>query len=319
MRKLKKFSVFIFVIAAVGGYASGQQNNNSTQPGLINFVEGIVYLNNAVLPQDVKDLGRMKEGESLHTLDGRVEILLSPGVFLRVDEMSKIKMLSNRLLGTRVEIAAGSVLVECVEVHRYNEIDFLHNGAFVRLKKKGLYRIDTFPARLRVYDGEAEARLPFGAVADIKKGREVMLMTGANGKFNRKEEDNLTRWSHVRAEFLASVNLAAARALLNSDILWQLSAWRWSDHFHCYAYIPYNRGIHSYYGYRYWNPFEVHRTFAQYNYRPDNRGGNADSSGGVQNAPVGAGVGTVSAGEKAKKEPAKSKPAKVETKKPPLL
>src|SRR3989344_1438419 len=106
---------------------------------------------------------------------------------------------------------------------------------------------------------------------------------------------------------MASVNLAAAKALLNSGILWQISAWRWSEHFHCYAYIPHGRGIHSFYGYRYWNPFEISRSFAA------NRGGH---SGGVQNSPTGANVETEKSGDKSKaKEPVKNEPAKVDAKK----
>ena len=333
MRKFVEVLVFVFLVAVIGGYGLSQQNNNSTQPGLINFVEGAVYLNNQLLTQDIKDLPKMKEYDQLITHDGRAEVLLAPGVFMRLDTATKIKIISNRLLETKVEVSAGSVLVECVEVHKYNKLIFASNDAVIKLKKKGLYRLDVevdaeaYPFRLRVYDGEAEVELPFGAVTDVKKGREVFLATGKAGKFNRKEEDNLIRWSHVRAEFMASVNLAAAKALLISGILWQLSAWRWSEHFHCYAYIPYGRDIHSFYGYRYWNPFEISRSFADYNLRSGNRGSSGSSdanrgghSGGVQNSPTGANVETEKSGDKSKaKEPVKNEPAKVDAKKKPPL
>ena len=48
----------------------------------------------------------------LSTGQGRAEILLTPGVFLRVGENTSIKMLDNRLLSTRVEFLSGSAIVE---------------------------------------------------------------------------------------------------------------------------------------------------------------------------------------------------------------
>ena len=330
MRKLIKVLVFALFVVAIGGIGLSQQNNNSTQPGLLNFVEGTVYLNNQLLTQDIKDLPKMKENDQLITHDGRAEVLLAPGVFMRLDVATKIKMISNRLLETKIEVTSGSVLVECVELHKYNEIIFTGKEAFIRLKKKGLYRFDNevYLFRLRVYDGEAEAKLPLGAVTDVKKGREVFLATGKTGKFNRKEEDDLIRWSHVRAEFMASVNLAAAKALLNSGILWQLSAWHWSDHFHCYAYIPYGRGVHSFYGYKYWSPFEVHRSFVDYNNRSANRGNTADNSGQsntTAGTPGGVQVGSGSVkteppnkSDKDKEQPKTEPGVKVGVKKPPL-
>ena len=48
------------------------------------------------------------------------EILLTPGVFLRVAENSSIKMISSRLIDTRVDLLSGSILIECAELsHSY--------------------------------------------------------------------------------------------------------------------------------------------------------------------------------------------------------
>ncbi len=47
----------------------------------------------------------------LRTGQGRAEVLLTPGVFLRVGENSAIRMLDNRLLSTRVEIVSGNAIV----------------------------------------------------------------------------------------------------------------------------------------------------------------------------------------------------------------
>ena len=57
----------------------------------------------------------MKEQSELHTGLGRAEILLTPGVLLRVGENSSVKMLDNRLVSTRVEFVSGIAMLEMVD------------------------------------------------------------------------------------------------------------------------------------------------------------------------------------------------------------
>jgi len=49
----------------------------------------------------------VKENQVLQTEAGRAEILLTPGVFLRLDENASIRMITNRLIDTRLEVERG--------------------------------------------------------------------------------------------------------------------------------------------------------------------------------------------------------------------
>ncbi len=54
----------------------------------------------------------MEKGQTLATEDARAEVLLTPGVFLRLGSHSSFKMVSNLLSDTRLEVLSGTAIVE---------------------------------------------------------------------------------------------------------------------------------------------------------------------------------------------------------------
>src|SRR6516164_7360452 len=79
------------------------QSAISTHSGLVYFFDGAVYISNQRLEQKFGRFPDIGEGLELRTEHGRAEVLLTPGVFLRVGENSSIRLLSNKLSDTRVE------------------------------------------------------------------------------------------------------------------------------------------------------------------------------------------------------------------------
>src|SRR5690242_14662918 len=82
------------------------------RPGTLNYAEGNVSLGNqTVAPQS---LGKVElgQGQVLETTHGKAELLLTPGVVLRVGDDSAVRMLSPRLTDTRVEVLKGEALLE---------------------------------------------------------------------------------------------------------------------------------------------------------------------------------------------------------------
>ena len=145
----------------------------------------------------------IKENAQLRTEEGRAEVLLTPGVVLRVGESSSIRMITNRLIDTRVEFLSGSALVEAADLPKDNGVTIVYNDYAVRLMKKGLYRFDSEPAQLRVYDGEAQVQSA-GKTFAVNEGR-MLSFSGemATTKFDTKDGDALYRWAKRRAEYFA--------------------------------------------------------------------------------------------------------------------
>src|ERR1700732_2441748 len=84
----------------------------SAHSGLVQYVEGKAYLKDTLVEPKFGKFLEIKENQELRIGEGRAEVLLTPGVFLRMSENSSIRMLSTRLTDTRVEILTGSVMVE---------------------------------------------------------------------------------------------------------------------------------------------------------------------------------------------------------------
>lgn len=236
----------------------------SAHSGVIQYVEGQVSVESKAIHPKFAEFPDVKNGQTLATQDGRSEILLTPGVFLRLSENSSFRMVSNQLADTRVQLISGSALVEVDELLANNAITVQCEGAQIALLKKGLYRFDADrrevdgnapAARLRVYEGEA--RVTSGSDAAVaKRGREVEL--GAvleSHSFDVKSTDAFYRWSARRADYVAAANVSSARSVGNYSGMGYTGAgsgygsWAWNPYLGMFTFLP-SSGI-------YWSPFGV--------------------------------------------------------------
>jgi len=219
-------------------------------------------------------------------------VLLNPGVVLRMGENSSVRLLSSKLTDTRVEILKGSAILESNALSKEakdNAITLVYKGITFEPQKNGLYRLDTDPARVRVYDGELLVRSP-GTELRLKRGHEAML-DGAlvAGKFDPKADDDLYRWSARRSGYMAEANVYSARSLSNSYYGGYgnygssgQGGWMWNPYFGMFSWIPYSGVYYNAFGYAFWSPYSVYQTYYPYNYGGGGGGGSSSSSRGYQ-------------------------------------
>src|SRR5215469_16892627 len=136
LRRLPIGLVLLFAVSAWG------QNAISARSGMVNHVEGQVLLDGKTVEPKFGEFPQVNNEQTLSTQEGRVEVLLTPGAFLRMAENSSFKMLSNRLSDTAVEVLSGSAMIEVDELLKDNAIAVHFKGATISLVKQGLYRFD---------------------------------------------------------------------------------------------------------------------------------------------------------------------------------
>src|SRR5689334_14730071 len=78
--------------------------------GLISYVEGKVWLADKLVELQPTQFPDVKENTVLRTGEGRAEVLLMPGVVLRLGDESSFRMITNRLIDTRIELLTGSAV-----------------------------------------------------------------------------------------------------------------------------------------------------------------------------------------------------------------
>src|SRR5262249_1477588 len=142
------------------------------------------------------------EGAELRTGEGRAEILLTPGVFLRIGEKSAIRMVDTSLADTRVELLAGSALVESADAAQGAAFTLLFQNWSVRQPDEGASRSDSDRARLQVRGGTVEV-VAKGAEAGVTVTQgmdlpfEAVLVPEASKPVTA---DSLNDWSDGRAQ-----------------------------------------------------------------------------------------------------------------------
>jgi hypothetical protein len=236
----------------LGSVPAGAQSIISAHSGTIHYIEGDVAIDGNGLHPKFAEFPEVKSGQVLATDEGRAEVLLTPGVFLRLAEKSSVRMLSNALADTRIAVIFGSVLIEAGELLPGNAVSFEVQGARIAIPKKGLYRIDADLARLEVFEGQALVTLDDDKVT-AKKGHRITLAgeTLNDEKFDVKATDPFYRWSARRTEYIAAANITAAHVAANSayrsSYSGGASAWSWNPYFGMYTFLPGN-GM-------YWSPF----------------------------------------------------------------
>jgi hypothetical protein len=149
-------AVWVLAVVTVLTLPADAQSVISTRSGIVHFFEGAVYLGDRPLESHPGRFSGVPAGAELRTGEGRAEVLLTPGVFIRIGERTAIRMVANELSNTRVELLAGSAIVDSAEPNSGTSVTLIYRNWNVRFLEHGVYRIDSDPPRLWVLQGKAE-------------------------------------------------------------------------------------------------------------------------------------------------------------------
>ena len=189
----------------------------------------------------------LEKGDVVRTgLDGRVEMLLNPGSYLRIGENSEVELTDNSLENLELRLLRGTAIVE---VTGTDDTELLINittpHTRMAIVRRGLYRVNVVPGdatELIVRKGRVMLDRTH---TKIKGGDKVVFSENsfsvAKLKKEDKTRDNLEAWSKDRAETLARANSSLSRR----DINLLLASARydyWLDSFvgrsGCWLYLP---------------------------------------------------------------------------------
>lgn len=227
------------------------------RPGTVNYVEGQVTLDGRAVA--AKDAGSadVEAGHVLATGQGKVEMLLTPGVFLRLGDHSSVEMVTPSLTDTRVRLLTGKAMVEADLVLKENHLDVTDHGAQTWIQKNGVYEFTTDPPSVAVYDGKVQVT-EGDRTAKLGKGKEVML-PAPNAplkaqKFDRNQTGALYQWSSARSEYLAQANQSSVQNIVVGSPWWDGMGWYWNPWYDTWAFVPGDGFLFSPFGYGFYSP-----------------------------------------------------------------
>jgi hypothetical protein len=235
------------------------------QPGTVNYVEGQAKIDGQTINQGSIGSAKVGQGQVLQTVNGKAEMLLTPGVFLRLGPNSSVKMLSPSLSDTQMQLVQGQAMMEVADFQKENHIQLTLGSAETTIKARGIYEFIAAPAIARVYDGKAEVLLN-DRTRDLGKGDQVAL-NDANAMlktqdFNLKKteaSDDLYAWSKLRADYTAQANMSAAETYAGYGPVgyvpgWYGAGWYWDPYFNQYAFLLADGFLWDPFGFGFFSP-----------------------------------------------------------------
>ena len=271
------FGVIAFLLP-IFAYAQGDRTVSSNaqmyvisaKAGGVNFIEGKV----TIVRKDGKigyllKTDTIEVGDKVTTgADGKVEILLNPGSYVRLAANSEFEFLTTSLDDLRLKLTAGSAMLEVFADKDYSVSVTTPNAEFVAVKS-GVYRVDVLAdgsSKLEVWEGRAQI-----GTTEVKGGRAAIVSNSLTtvAKFDRDEKDTLETWSKNRAKELTKINARLERRNLRTTLIsgFQSNNWNMFNSFglwiydasvsgHCF--FPFGYGWSSPYGYYYgWSAWNI--------------------------------------------------------------
>ena len=207
-------SIMFWVVSAAIFLSSSAnaQSVISTHSGVVHYVEGTVCLGDQPLQYRPGKFPLMPNSAELSTEQGRAEVLLTPGVVVRIGEQSAIRMVDNELLHTRVELLAGSAFVDSAEPNSSTSVTLTYRNWGVRFLEQGIYRIDSDPPHLWVLEGSAEVSAgAHEAALLVDKGMDLPLAPVLVPEQTvNLPHDALSTWAGGRHQSISADNTIAA-------------------------------------------------------------------------------------------------------------
>ena len=201
----------------------------------------------------------LQAGDRVQTAsDGRVEILLNPGSYLRVGGNSEVELSDNSLSNLEFRLLRGTAVVEASGVEETQMlINISTPHARLAIDRQGLYRLNVVPD-----DGTVlivrKGRVILDSHTKVKGGNKVVFSATSVSVARLTDEEKraekelaIEQWSQHRAQTLAQANrrinnrmLTSAFSAINSDFFWfggfrRSGLWFYNSRAGCYTFLPY--------------------------------------------------------------------------------
>ncbi len=257
-------SMVLLSLATLIPPALAQQSANQARPGTLNYVEGQASIDGRQVSQKSVGQTALQQGQEIATANGKVEMLLTPGIFLRLGSDSTVKMVTPNLTHTEVRLERGRAQIEADQIYKQNTILIDQNGGQTQILKNGLYEFNADNNTVRTFDGKAAVYPGNNTQSDVKpievKGGRELAITGEpvkTVKFDKdRSEDDLYRWSSLRSQYLgeANENMAAEYAGYGPGYGGFAPGWDWDPALYSYTWLPGGGPFFSPFGYGFYSP-----------------------------------------------------------------
>ena len=243
----------------------------SAKAGGINAITGLASVHGRGESdwQQLSITDDLDAGDRVRTdYDGRIEILLNPGSYLRVGGDSEVELSNNSLSNLEVRLLRGTAIVEATGIDGLElNINISTPHTKLAIVRQGLYRLNVVPGdatELIVRKGHV---ILSDTHTKVKGGNKVVFSSTAVSvaKLSKEEKkatekEDVDVWSKKRAETLAKANRRITDRMMTSAFASyrdydpfgfgrsRLGVWFFNRSANCYTFLPFFYGLNSPYG-----------------------------------------------------------------------
>jgi hypothetical protein len=314
-------SVALILCCAIVNFAQNREKFViSAKAGGINAITGgaTVHGKGESDWQQLSITDDLNSGDRVRTsYDGRIEILLNPGSYLRVGGNSEVELSDNTLSNLEVRLLRGTAIVEATGVDGLElNISISTPHTKLAIVRQGLYRLNVVPedaTELIVRKGRV---ILSDSHTKVKGGNKVVFSATnfSVAKLTKEEKKAVEKqdvdvWSKERAQTLAKANSRITNRMLTSAFAsfggfdssrHNLGFWFFNSRVGCYTFLPFFYGWGSPYGSSYstyfyssYGPYPWGNNYPTGGYYPNGNSGSRGGGSVGQGSPTG---GVVSGG-----------------------
>ena len=190
-------SICLIVCCAIVGFAQNREKFViSAKAGGINAITGEAKVHSRGESdwQQLSITDDLEAGDSVRTaFDGRVEILLNPGSYLRLGGDSEVELSNNSLENLEVRLLRGTAIVEATGADDFDlNINISTPHTKLAIVRQGLYRLNVVPEN--------------ATELIVRKGRVILSDSHTKVKGGNKVVFNATNVSVANAYQLSAVS-----------------------------------------------------------------------------------------------------------------
>ena len=249
-----------------GSLTSEDKYMISAKAGKVNYIEGgVTVLRKTGRSGPLLRRDELEIGDQVSTgADGKAEVLLNPGSFLRLGPNSTFQFRTTSLDDLQISFVSGSAIFEIFATDRFTVSVFTPKDSLTFVET-GIYRVDIGAygtGTVAVTEGRAE--IGDYPVVVVDKGAMASIGTSNNAvaKFDRGKRDELAEWSRTRGKDLAKLSSSLKSGDLRNALASTYQSGRWSIYqsfgvwvFNrftgTYCFLPYGYDWRSPYGFGY--------------------------------------------------------------------
>jgi FecR protein len=210
----------------------------SVKAGLVNHVQGTA---------NVAEMETVPAGRPIETgSDGYVEVLLTPGSFLRIGENSAVVLDGVGIESVSLRVLQGPAVIEVVDLNKRYPIHVTTGKLTMDVVAPGIYRFVDGVAT--VLDGKLQTP---GSKLSYEKGWQVFFQDNYRARKTGKiQVTSLDVYSQVRSQTIAIANASLTPQIANTYVADPY--WLFAPYVGFYTFIPHGGNFRSPYGYRYY-------------------------------------------------------------------